>query len=172
MWGQKHSLHNSSLRNNLLLSNGQIINPRLNSEIFPNVSPVKTKEGSQHIVGAPLCMSSPVHTSVWLSNLPSPTHSAHTDTPSAGPDGPGCQRMKGGGEKEWEEERVWEKGSTTGSKDTSTSRFFISNNNQPPGGAVSQEHPHGLPCSFIWISCSVSGSYPSSVHSEKCHLQM
>lgn len=53
-------------------------------------------------------MSSHVHTSVWLSNLPSPTRTAHTDTPSAGPDGPGCQRMKGecGRKKECERKEV------------------------------------------------------------------
>lgn len=49
--------------------------------------------------------------------------------------------------REWEEERVREKGSTA-SKDTSTSRFSLSNNNQPSGEAVSQEHPHRTLCSF------------------------
>lgn len=113
MWGQTHCRHNS---NNLLLINNQItqskgqIPHRLNSEIFPIVSPVQTREGSQPtgLHNAPLCMSSDVHTSVWLSNLPSPTRSAHTDTPSAGPDGPGCQRMKGesGRKKECERKEV------------------------------------------------------------------
>lgn len=36
--------------------------------------------------------------------------------------------------------------------------FAVSNNNQPAGGALSQAHPHGSPCSFILIKCSVSGS--------------
>ena len=50
MWGQKQGLHNSSLRNNLLLINDhttQKPNPHLNSELFPIVSPVQTRGESQ-----------------------------------------------------------------------------------------------------------------------------
>ena len=91
---------------------------------------------------APLHTSSRVHTSVWLSNLPSPSHSANTDTPPERPDRPGSQRMKGesGRKKEYERKELQQN-----SRTQTPSRFFFLfwNNNQPRGGAEGQEHPHG-----------------------------
>lgn len=75
-------------------------------------------------------MSRRVHTSVWLSDLPSPTRSAHTDTNSAGP---GCQRMRG--------ERVGGRNSARERKYPRTQAhpglsLSNNNNNQHPEGAV------------------------------------
>jgi len=81
------------------------------SEIFPISCPDQTREENQKAyIMLPLCMSRHVHTSVWLSNLPSPARSVHTDSNTAGPDGPGRQRMKGGSGRK---KRVREKESTT-----------------------------------------------------------
>lgn len=72
-------------------------------------------------------MSSQVHTSVRLSNLP------HR---------PGNQWMREGRGSRRKKKRKREE--TTGSNHSSTSRFSILNNNQPPGEAICQEHSDGL----------------------------
>lgn len=97
-------------------------------------------------------MSSHVHTSVWRSNLPSLRRSAHTDTPSGRPDGPGCQGMKGerkrasGRKKECERKEVQQDPRTQAHPG-----FSISNNHQPPGRSSTPRTPSWT-TSFIYLN--------------------
>lgn len=50
--------------------------------------------------------------------------------PSGGPDGSGCQEMRG--DRESGHREVWQRGCTEGSENMSKFRFSISNNNEPP----------------------------------------
>lgn len=106
-------------------------------------SPVKgrNKRESTVLHNGFLCMSSRVHTSLVRSYIPFLLCKHRHSSSRTGPGRPGCHTMKGkkesGMKNECEEVR-------NTAKDTSTSRFSVSNNKQPPGEALCQELPHRL----------------------------
>lgn len=98
-------------------------------------------------------MSSHVHTSVWLSNLPSPTRAAHTDTPSAQPDRPGCQRMKGREGRSGRMKKMWERKYNRIQGHKHIQVFYFKHQAALRSSSTPRTPPMDCYCSFIWMQC-------------------